>query len=564
MPLLSLFLGVHIMSRKLLAVTLENRSHGNILPMNTARRAVIRWPMTIGSGDVSGIRLSDVGWYRNASSIVNCPNAMTVVSMAIENGTVSSPVYKKGSRTWTIQPGENDSQCDTLFPSALGMSFFPVGFTLWLKFEVSFAATSMQMLTSARLISQISGSQCLAFDNAVTTVVSGVDAVGAFTTSGTAPTSNNFAYHPMVLGTYVAAVDPKVLYASGDSIFEGVGDSFSGLAGGGMFQRCAYGAGGTNILSSINFGKSSATGNSANGATGDYVFYWAQYANIGFDECGTNDIGAGASAATMLTRTQISGAKMRSFGIQKRLRTWLGMSTSSTDSFATDANQTVVTGWGAGEAVATFNAGLAALVPNDFEVVLPMSSWRSGTNQYKWINNGSTTFYGTTDGIHPSALSHTLIAAEMRLAVDNIVLNAITTGEKPMATTWEKTGADSAQHDKNRTFQVSGNLTLSNVDSGKSFIVKSGTSIFTLPSTAPGLIYTVQYQGKDGGGQIQLSPAAADGIGAAGSAVVNKDLILATATIKQGDFVKITSGVGATGVTAWHMIDQRGIVTKEA
>lgn len=77
-------------------------------------------------------------------------------------------------------------------------------------------------------------------------------------------------------------------------------------------------------------------------------------------------------------------------------------------------------------------------------------------------------------------------------------------------------------------------------------------------------MYIFQYIGQDGQGQIQVSPVAADGIAAAGSAVVNKDLILASSTIKNGDYVIIISGYGATGVTAWHMTLHRGIVTKEA
>jgi hypothetical protein len=127
-----------------------------------------------------------------------------------------------------------------------------------------------------------------------------------------------------------------------------------------------------------------------------------------------------------------------------------------------------------------------------------------------------------------------------------------------------KTGLDAAPADTNRTERIIGNKTLVAADTGKTFQVKSGTSIFTLPATAVGLVYTFHFTGRNGGGQIQVSPVAADGVAAAGSAVVNKDLIMASATIKEGDYVTIASGVGATGVTAWHVTAQRGIITKEA
>ena len=125
-------------------------------------------------------------------------------------------------------------------------------------------------------------------------------------------------------------------------------------------------------------------------------------------------------------------------------------------------------------------------------------------------------------------------------------------------------GLDGSPADSNRTELVSGNKTLVAADTGKTYQVTRGTSIFTLPATAVGLVYTFAYIGDDGAGQIQVSPAAADGVAAVGSATVNKDLIIATATIKTGDYVTIASGVGATGVTAWHVTAQRGIITKEA
>lgn len=125
-------------------------------------------------------------------------------------------------------------------------------------------------------------------------------------------------------------------------------------------------------------------------------------------------------------------------------------------------------------------------------------------------------------------------------------------------------GVDSPQSDENRTVDVIANTTLLAADSGKTYRFKRGTIIFSLPATAPGLVYTFYYAGERGGGQLQISPVAADGVAAAGTAVVNKDLIITTANIRKGDFVSIASGVGATGVTAWFVTTQRGVVTKEA
>lgn len=126
------------------------------------------------------------------------------------------------------------------------------------------------------------------------------------------------------------------------------------------------------------------------------------------------------------------------------------------------------------------------------------------------------------------------------------------------------TAVDAPNADALRSELVTGNKTLVAADSGKTFFVKRGTSIFSLPATAVGLSYTFAYIGDNAGGQIQVSPVAADGVAAAGSAVVNKDAILATATIKKGDWMTVCSGVGATGVTAWFVSAHHGVVTKEA
>lgn len=123
-------------------------------------------------------------------------------------------------------------------------------------------------------------------------------------------------------------------------------------------------------------------------------------------------------------------------------------------------------------------------------------------------------------------------------------------------------GVDGCPADENRTEFYSTNKTLVAADTGKTFRISGGTITFTLPATAVGLVYNFMYTGVNGGGTINVAPVAADGIAAVGSAVVNKALILAAATIKRGDYVTIASLTGATGVTAWTMIGQRGIVTK--
>lgn len=131
--------------------------------------------------------------------------------------------------------------------------------------------------------------------------------------------------------------------------------------------------------------------------------------------------------------------------------------------------------------------------------------------------------------------------------------------------TWLPNGIDSVPVDGNRSVMNQASSALVAADSGKTFIVTaSGTTTYTLPSTVPGLVYTMAWTGADGGGTLQFAPAAADGISGAGAAtVINKALILAAATIRKGDYVTIASLAGTAGVTAWHVIAQHGILTKQ-
>lgn len=127
-------------------------------------------------------------------------------------------------------------------------------------------------------------------------------------------------------------------------------------------------------------------------------------------------------------------------------------------------------------------------------------------------------------------------------------------------------GVDAFPADQYRSVVNQASSALTAADSGKTFIVSaSGTTTYTLPATAPGIIYTMAWKGANGGGTLQFAPAAADGIAGAGVAtVINKALILAAATIKKGDYVTISSGYGVTGVTAWAVTVQHGVLTKQA
>jgi hypothetical protein len=122
-------------------------------------------------------------------------------------------------------------------------------------------------------------------------------------------------------------------------------------------------------------------------------------------------------------------------------------------------------------------------------------------------------------------------------------------------------GLSSFLVDSNSTIKTANYTVIINTDSGESFVSTLDGIVYTLPSIAVGNTITFINMGSDAQAALSISPAAADGITYAGSAVDNKDLINAKATAKKGDFVTLAS---LDGVVAWQVVAARGVWTKEA
>ena len=100
-----------------------------------------------------------------------------------------------------------------------------------------------------------------------------------------------------------------------------------------------------------------------------------------------------------------------------------------------------------------------------------------------------------------------------------------------------------------------------NADSGKSLASDLDGVVFTMPSIATGNTITFVNTAEDGTAELNISPAAADGINYIGSNTDNKDLINTKATAKKGDYVTLAS---LNGTTAWQVVAVRGVWAKEA
>ena len=83
--------------------------------------------------------------------------------------------------------------------------------------------------------------------------------------------------------------------------------------------------------------------------------------------------------------------------------------------------------------------------------------------------------------------------------------------------------------------------TVTNADSGKTFVSETDGVVFTLPAIAVGYSFKFANNAPDGQNTMTISPNASDGITYAGSSTDDKDLINTKATSRQGDYVVIAS-----------------------
>lgn len=146
---------------------------------------------------------------------------------------------------------------------------------------------------------------------------------------------------------------------------------------------------------------------------------YIQYARFAVEELGTNNLGTSSAGNAASLQSEIASvwALLRAGGIQKIARTKLIPRTSSTDSWATIANQSPYPAFVAGGTAETVNAWIdTKLVDGTLDAVVAMSSTRDAGVPQAWPVNG-TAFYACTDGTHPKDLFHEAMAAEVRTAL---------------------------------------------------------------------------------------------------------------------------------------------------
>jgi lysophospholipase L1-like esterase len=205
---------------------------------------------------------------------------------------------------------------------------------------------------------------------------------------------------------------------------------------------------GANAIAMFNLTRhGQAASNFVNPSRAQRQVQFLPFANVVVEEYGTNDLGSagGGVPSTILANVEKIWTLARNAGVQKIIRTQLMPRTSSTDSWATLANQTPNSGWETGGKRDTINAGFqTALANRKIDILLDtLAVVGDPTDRNRWRTNG-TAKYVNVDDAHVSPAGNALLAPHLRAALLSLTVDPAPPGYAAWsaATAWG--GADSS------------------------------------------------------------------------------------------------------------------------
>lgn len=388
----------------------------------------------IGSGDVTEIVLAMNNWALglNATDGLNLPaNGYTIKQLWLTTEAgISVQVTVGGLTTWTVASGGNDVQSDPILPSDFGLGTF---------------ARNLRFVLGGILIPVDSGGTVV-FGGRYASIVS--DMVGKFAAGQLTLRAPVGAYPEANLKTFTGALVaggaqgggsvppiimlgkfdgtiPPVYMGVGDSITAYINDTATALKPTSFFGRALLDnyASPTSYRAGLKAGRPSGDARnwavaSANGAQA-VLAGWCGYCNVLIERHGTNNRSYPSQYDAKkviwdLFATNHGGTNF------KRVAVALTGSTTSTDSWATLANQTLGSETGPAGALASMNNAALAAVGTDVDYYLETLGIRGNVDKtvndyWRWATGPTT-----TDGLHPNSTAHELMAADLRSLMTTI------------------------------------------------------------------------------------------------------------------------------------------------
>lgn len=338
----------------------------------------------IGSKPVKKLRFGWLNFHVGSSSTGSgtAPgNAFPLVDASVEYNGATYPITFSSSRAVTIGDGAVVWSDQMDIQSAMGIEKIPVDGRLDIKFkglltaENQFVEASAPRGTTAILPAL---SQQIYFYNTSTVAMGSTDAPGVYTWTGTELSANASGWVPFVIGVHESA--PDVWLAFGDSMTANTGDSGTNSSGTGWFQR-ALGMM-TTKSAGFNFSVHGSTGRA--GLDDARVTDLFKYCNLAILFKGANDFGLtglSQTAQQFLDRMTLAKTKMQAAapGITKYLICKTAPRSDSTDGWATEINQTPLSGWDSSDDnPLVYNT----MLPATFDGVVPFDSLRGTLSVY--------------------------------------------------------------------------------------------------------------------------------------------------------------------------------------
>lgn len=366
-----------------------------------------RLKCTLGGQAATELRVVFGGYYTPSTNIeTNIGNDQSIEA-AIEISGVTKRLTFGSANVGTVQDGVVEYISDPLLPSAFGLTTFAANTVFWLRQR---RTVSLNQFFSSTLTTGLSGEIGWLSDGTSANQVMG-------TGNLIAPTGGVSTSPLMPLAIIGRTVAPEIaVLGLGDSIMADNNDTGGdGSAGGGWFARGLFSVNGRTVpWGRVSRASSAVQGYIANQSKRSALYKYFTHAVVLY---GTNDMaGAGRTAAQVLADLQTLWGQVRGAGSSIRhLETVLifPRCTATTDSWATTAGQTVVTGFETGGAKRDpVNAGLISGVgSNGLDNYIDLNGAAADTVALdRWAVNG-TANYGTSDGVHPSPAISVLAGA---------------------------------------------------------------------------------------------------------------------------------------------------------
>jgi hypothetical protein len=349
---------------------------------------------------------SSTGWTAGYSSQTIREASCFLTSGSTLIGLV--PVYFGGVRSKAMAINDQLVYHDEITPADFGLGSWPSNAIIWYKGIIEMPAVNTRIFTHSHRSSGEATGQPYSFQfawfNRATTTVSSTDVAGSYTAVYGSLLSRPTTYGPTVVG--MADTSLPCLFTVGDSTTAGLTDTVTSMAGGGYMNRIAYGAGGTDIIPMINLavGGTNSDRYIGNSYIQNILNEFVDSGSYGGWAHAANDIGTSGvtTLSTQQTRFANGMAMFTTAGISDINNKFVVdpiARTTSTDSWATTANQTYATGWGVGGVADQQDSWQDTQVGVQWGHVLSTSAGRDPTEQRKWIVNG-TAGWATGDGLH--------------------------------------------------------------------------------------------------------------------------------------------------------------------